>query len=514
MQALLAALPEVEQDRRDNSPGIIGRLLPELLIHVFRVMDPRRRCDISVMHVCRLWRELILSTPEFWVSMVEGAFAQPIWKGPQTQENPEFFLTLIRRTAPRPYSLPLRARNVPLLTRFSQHDISRLVTLRINSCPDISILLSLRFPGLEQLVITDHHIAVIRGPGVEMGLSAPRIEQFPKLTELSVPAALFLPSLAVPSLRKLTVMGEIRTPDVFQRALRECKLLEHMTIYDCPLLPGLSHPPPTHVAVHMPNLSTLAAYGAHPPSGNPVLQLLTYPPSTRITFSLYGYRQSLRDIFPSRAGVHSSEMGPPVDRLICTGTIQLRRSRWEPFTTMILGVRGYVQGTETATVTVEPSPWGPSRSNTFCGPSFVIPDIVNVFSSSKGSLTHLEFGFDSPIAVTKNDWDLLLRSFPCVTVLSVRVNSCRNFLRALREVGVGAALESLSIRHSNGTGIYELFVTTMEGRAARGNPRLSRLAFYRSKRSIEDEVSATLSQARIARLQVVVDELLVDPASL
>lgn len=462
------------------------------------------------MHVCSLWRQLILSTPEFWVSMVEGSFAQPIWKGPQEQEDSSVFFTFIRRTAPRLYSLPLRARNFPLLQQIPQDDISRLVGLRIHPCPDMSMLLSLGLSAVERIVIVDHHIVRVRESRLEMGLSAPRSSQFPKLVELTIPSALFLPALAVPSLRRLTVSGEIRDPDVFQRALRECGThLEHLSFYDCPLL-SLLLTTPLQPVVHLPRLSTLVAHGAYPSSGNPVSRLLTYPTSTRVYLSFYGYYQALRDIFPSQGGRYSSRTGHPVDRLVCNCTIQPGRSRWEPFPTMTLAVRGYVQETETIAVSVEPSPWSSSRGSTFCGPSIVLPDVVGVFSESRISLTHLVFVFHHPIAVTKDDWMLVLHSFPCITSLSVRIKSCLNLVRALREGGVCSALECLSIQHANGTGIHELFVATIEARAARGHPRLLRLAFRASQGPTE---GGNLSRARIARLQAVVDEVVLDEPS-
>ncbi|RDX45535.1 hypothetical protein OH76DRAFT_943969 [Lentinus brumalis] len=514
MQDLQSTSPAADTSCIDGhalTPEIYGKLLPEILIHVFRLISPDRRRDIQLTHVCRLWRQLIHFTPEFWVDMLAGFDVQPIWTGPNAQEDPAFFFTLVRRTSSRPYSLSLRARNAPLLQRIRAEDVTGLVSLTIHSCPDIPIFLSLRLPALRSLKIIDHDIPVISDSSLASGLNSPRSDHFPTLTEVDVPTALFLPALAVPSLRRLTISGTMHRPDVFQRAIRECNLLDSLTIYDSPLLK--SHlPTPSKSAVHLPHLSTLVLYGGHAPSENPALQLLSYPTPARVRMTLYGYGQSLLDVFPSIRDLQSSRTGSPVDHLVCKCTMN-NEYGWlgQSIPNMTLAVSGYVEGTQTIAVAIEPSPWSTSPgAGSLCGPSVVLQDIVALFSTSKGHLQQLDFHFDHPIAVTKDDWALVLHAFPCIKSLSVRINSCLNLLMVLRTEIVSSDLESLSIEHSNGRGMHELLVTTIEGRAARGNPRLRKLACHHIPRPGEKTTVPALSKARIARLKAVVDALSVD----
>ncbi|KAI0717858.1 hypothetical protein C8T65DRAFT_827914 [Cerioporus squamosus] len=506
MQDLPNASPAAHLSRmntQDTHSKMYDKLPTEVLIHVFRLLSPSRRRDIRITHVCRLWRELIRCTPEFWVAMVGAFDVQPIWKGPNAPEDPAFFFTFVQRMSSWPYSLSLRARNVPLLRRIRSEDISGLVSLRIHSCPDIPILLSLRLPALRLLKIIDHHIAVIPDSSLHIGLRRPRSDQFPTLTEVDAPTALFLPALAVSSLRRLTVSGAMRRPDVFQWAIRECAHLESLTIYDSPF--PLAHCPSS--AVHLPHLSTLVAYGSYTPSTNPVLQLLTYPTSAHVRLTLYGYRQSLHDVFPPQLDLQSSRTGRPVDHLACKCTVQKEYGLSGSSTSMTLAVCGSVEGTQTIAVSIEPSPWSASSSAALCGPSIVLHDIVALFVTSRGSLTQLDLHFDHPIAVTKDDWLLVLHAFPCITSLSVHINSCLNLLLVLRQELVCSDLESLSIEHSNGGGTHELLVRTIEARAARGYTRLRRLAVRHITRPGESAAVPSLSTARIARLKAVVDEV-------
>ncbi|RPD61620.1 hypothetical protein L226DRAFT_612366 [Lentinus tigrinus ALCF2SS1-7] len=101
-------------------------LPPEVLLNVFRHVSPTRRADIRLTHVCKLWRDLIHRTPEFWADML-GAKAVASRLDYHESNTPLSLTTFIERSSPAPYKLNLYE-DLSILTKIPSH-ISRIYSL-------------------------------------------------------------------------------------------------------------------------------------------------------------------------------------------------------------------------------------------------------------------------------------------------------------------------------------------------------------------------------------------------
>ncbi|KAI0717856.1 hypothetical protein C8T65DRAFT_104654 [Cerioporus squamosus] len=419
MQGLILELSLIHND----AAPIHVNLPTEVLIHIFRHLQPRSRRDIRVTHICRLWRLIIHRTPDFWVDMLSASESTT----PKTGEDPAPYLTFISRTTPLSYHLDFRGDSIALLEHIPSNDIARLTaiiyTFHGRLLRDIPQMLNLDFPNLRGLVIHHTQTWYTFQLGTMLLEATARPEHFPRLHHLDVPAPLLLPCFAVPSLRSLTVGGLLRDSTQLERflhTLQQCSQLESLTARHCHMaLPTLA----SSTVVHMPNISSLVVEGAGLALKNPVLRFVTFPSSTRWRVEdPYGYPLSKLFPTPLPAGTFSG-----LDKLFCKCAIEYRPSH----SSLTVSVVGYVQGTPAVTITVQNTVWGLRYG--LSGPSVVLPALANLFAASSTTISALELHFDKHIGVAVDDWTDLLRAFPVMSHLDVHINSCRHLLRSLRQ---------------------------------------------------------------------------------
>ena len=133
----------------------------------------------------------------------------------------------------------------------------------------------------------------------------------------------------------------------------------------------------------------------------------------------------------------------------------------------------------------------------------LLTTIVLIFSATD-SVTSLDLRFRSDTIVSPAQWGHFFNGFPQLTTLHVNVRSCRNLFRVLRaNINFCPALKVFSVAHENGSGVHELIVSTIEGRASRG----LRLDTFRLFQLKEGDRDTPLSDSRIERLKQHVGQL-------
>ncbi|RPD59291.1 hypothetical protein L227DRAFT_654282 [Lentinus tigrinus ALCF2SS1-6] len=112
-----------------NAAAFINRKLPpEVLMEVFSHLKPsfERPGQLNILHVCRMWRHLLLRSTAFWVRVV-GEFRDPTQIRP---DGVDLFRTILQRTRKFPLTVALDFANFQVAKTLVPH-ASRIVSLTI-----------------------------------------------------------------------------------------------------------------------------------------------------------------------------------------------------------------------------------------------------------------------------------------------------------------------------------------------------------------------------------------------
>ena len=255
----------------------------------------------KLVHVCRLWRQIILGMPTFWAAILSQVLVNVRFRN----ENNRFAF-MLEKTGVLPLSIDifddvqgsLMELLIPHAFRISFVDIA--CTL-----PHLYRMLSEDLPHLQCLSYCD--LEDVKGDY----LRAPHIDlaKFPQLCSLTIPASLFRATTTFGNMRHLHVMdaGVIASEAThvfalhpFLEALRRCPGLETLTVAFNPkytanvIDSGVAR---HHQAVHLPSLLKLTlscVYG----DGIVLLLHLLDIPSTAVLTIKEG-RESFSHILPT-----------------------------------------------------------------------------------------------------------------------------------------------------------------------------------------------------------------------
>ncbi|KAI1786311.1 hypothetical protein LXA43DRAFT_898310, partial [Ganoderma leucocontextum] len=182
------------------SNGPLHQHLPtELLMDIFARLRPKKRRDIRYLHVCRMWRAVILQTPEFWIGMLRISSILGDENGPPSPTDIQFGKVFIERSAFRRFDATLDISPELTLDVLAPHAhrISSLV-LYIASEYVMDLIQMLR-SGMEHLRLLAVHHKSDRSPALsqeaEESLQNASFS-LPSLRSLHVPFAFLAPNLA------------------------------------------------------------------------------------------------------------------------------------------------------------------------------------------------------------------------------------------------------------------------------------------------------------------------------
>ena len=436
---------------KNNMAPLHVKLPPEVLMNIFRYLCPASCRDIQFTHVCSLWRELIFRTPEFWVDML--SFKSMFYRLDYDARSHLSLQYFIQRTSPLPFPLTLYwGLDLKLIDTVAPH-VHRIASLTLFVLDKDRLMSHLfqRLPGssfssLRTLKIGDPRIYTV--PLLNL------LSQCPQLQELHLDLredtrnpnpALFVdrPSVVLPCLRRCNIQ-DLRYSSENQ-----------MHLWAPPFLSKLQYPATTQLRIY-------SAYGRH------------IRPCSFIPFS------------PSVATI------PAIEKLnLCFSP--MGRSRPGDWSLLMEGRAG---GSKVLTIDIVGAQWGPTHPPS--GPSDVLCDLARLFEHAPSiSLAVLDLEFGSGLSVVRSDWLLVLQAVPTLTVLSMRIGSCKSLFSVLRNnVSLCPSLRTLSIACGNGSGVHGELVSIVELRAREGQG-LESLTFRGNK-------DTPLSTHRLARLKALV----------
>ncbi|KAI0719143.1 hypothetical protein C8T65DRAFT_636939 [Cerioporus squamosus] len=204
-----------------NATAPIHRHLPpELLMEIFGRIEPEGFQELTYLHVCRMWRDLLRRTAEFWVDMLRNPIRFPkhmtlsgLMVDPESGWYRCFTMSL-EQSAPRDIFLTFTGFSDIAHTALSSH-AHRIAALSVELYPQdarrLFALLRSGMPRLRTLVIS--HLPGELATTDELGGGAlPLLPQsqssdavnLPSLRVLSIPSVL-LTSITGGSMRSLTV---------------------------------------------------------------------------------------------------------------------------------------------------------------------------------------------------------------------------------------------------------------------------------------------------------------------
>ena len=475
---------------------INAKLPSEILIHIFRHIEPNACQHIQLSHVCRLWRSAIHQAAEFWVDILSSI---PVIDRPHGHQ---LFKDFFERTTPLPFGLFIKSGDISLIRQLPNNHLLRVTLLSItfsyDSLAALRDLIDLELPSLRQLTC-------------EYQLSK-QIEQFrpmmpnenthssdnlPQLVFLNIHGKCITPALFVASLRDVYIFGvAIVSPVLILNALRACPGLESLAIEDIHEEPvGTQALANFGPPIPMERLALLTlSYNPQDAFASPFLSHLEYPPTTRI--KIIGENTVLSHYLCYLSPPISTSAASTVQRLVFT----LTPNHYDILS--LCEVKGSSDvSPNRLSMTLPYGPWdyplGHDHAKRFL-------DFAVVFSSSQAPvLTDVTFDLEHGLSISYEDWLTVLLACPQIRHITVRIASCRGLLRALRRYHLLPQLETLSITCENGSGVHESLVSAIESRAARGTSRLDKLRFCteRLARRKEADVFPPFSTSRLQRLK-------------
>ncbi|KAH9921932.1 uncharacterized protein BXZ73DRAFT_39324 [Epithele typhae] len=174
-----------------NAAALINRSLPpEVLMEVFGHLDHKTYSGIRLLHVCRAWRVLLLSTSEYWANMCRIAMEHTDDTEPRSTRVRERDETFLRLSSPRHIGLSIY--QVAMSTREilapHAHRISSLwLSVSTNMFPTFQRLSESDFLQLTSL--SCHHASNFRDPEPSVSRLSRRHSSgtaFPRLQTLAI----------------------------------------------------------------------------------------------------------------------------------------------------------------------------------------------------------------------------------------------------------------------------------------------------------------------------------------
>ncbi|KAI0669253.1 hypothetical protein C8Q78DRAFT_1080541 [Trametes maxima] len=291
-----------------NAATPIHRRLPvEVLVYIFGSVDSRNLRVLKLMHVCRLWRAILLKTSKFWAKL---STLVGVW------EHPDALQAVLKYSGHR----TITAEHVPaesILSSSLKPHLGRISSLQVT-------VRNNQFRKLHQLLGTGHFRSLESLRLVAVDLAASSTAVYDERTRLCTDANLrrlrrlelsvrFVDHrLVVSSVESLSVLSGdstytssppefISSPEAILRTLERCSpSLEVLTIASALPPTGwdavAAHPP-----CHLPRLRELRIEGRSTHPAGALLGAITFPPSASLSFT--GIRQCegsvLRHLVPA-----------------------------------------------------------------------------------------------------------------------------------------------------------------------------------------------------------------------
>ncbi|TFK92550.1 hypothetical protein K466DRAFT_217719 [Polyporus arcularius HHB13444] len=476
-------------------------LPPEILMHVFRHILPTGPSDLRLTHVCKLWRDLIFRTPEFWVDML--AISAVTAHLDHNTDSPLSFPSFVVRSSPLPFELDLHRGALDFLRTIPSH-VSRIHSLSLHLplgsdyAAYLTALFNLDMPLLETMRCSTYATAWPIGLTDSTTHRVPDGQKFPRLRKLAfcgpgLPTRAF----AFPSLRELKfddgMFSEPLGP--LMDFLESCAQLE---VLEMNIQSPARQFRTERDAVSLPHLKIFSLLLDAPEGlwAYDFLEQVIVPATAQMNITwLAGSDHPLRYLIPT------SPLSLSVEAIQVIHTLTIRfnydrtvrdDSKW------ILSVNGFVPSHSQPylKLTIHCPCWTLEED---VRPSDALSDLSGLFTCAP-SLQKVKLRLDHGITVTPDHWFVILNSFPSLSSLTVRIGSCRSLLTVLRRNPTRwPALRRLSISCRNGSGVHECLLSAIERRAREGS-RLEYIAFSGSPRR-------RLSEHRMRRLEGLVDEV-------
>ena len=347
-----------------NSITLINTLPNELLMKIFASIPAYTwHCAVWMLtmgHVCRRWRAVVLATPEFWVKPLEH------WTDTENDEGKNHLLPVfLKRSSPCPLQLyAFEQGSKKNYYGWAPH-FSRLTILEgfVESKWDAAKILQTIAKKMRRLVRLK---LKVYGSSFENESTAEpefrqwKAESLPQLGHLEIGGGIFCRATTVPSLHTLVLSGP-GAPKLFPKlldGLRGCPALAKLYI-DFDMWLHIMHEHegsedmtgPDRV-LDMPNLRKLKLIGAVLVIQT-FLYLISFPASAaRVELVIEGteYDPAQSPVLPDILPRHLSvlHMSPAIDRLFLHSSAN---GKGVPFVCL----RGYVQGAER--LRVSPAVW-------------------------------------------------------------------------------------------------------------------------------------------------------------
>lgn len=494
-------------------------LPPELLLEIFRHLPFAHRRDIRLMHVCRLWRAMLQKTPEFWASFLFNSVDKSSRRGPRWESTGSMVTTALVRSSPLGVRIAGDERHIDILHTVPNH-VVRLSSLTIafwaSNLEALFTLLHTKIPGLELLklkLLCEANKGLMRSEILNrIGSWTAPADHFPRLRTLEV-NGVFFSTLATPSLKHLRLFGcshsvcvapmscsrtNVPSLGALISGLQRCPLLSTCQLFAC--LPSSMETSPGNV-LHMPELTRLVV-NANAENTRTVLETMTFPPTTFLNTNRCF---SVQD-FPLPTS--------PLPVIQSLQTLSLKVWNASNATETRICRDGTYEGFSDGRLRLQMGPGRVRWTTTAAGAgrSEVVRTLVLIFSPLE-RLTVLELNFGFRIAITREDWKFILESFVRIKSLTVRIDSCRSLLRALRTGQTARALETLSISCLRGGSVHEPLVRAVESGCSK-HLHLQRLEFRQTlynRLQLADTSNVPMSASQLARLKAVVAEVVTYP---
>ncbi|RPD59052.1 hypothetical protein L226DRAFT_572343 [Lentinus tigrinus ALCF2SS1-7] len=491
----------------------------ELLIHIFRFVEPTCRGDIRLSHVCRRWRAAIHGTPEFWRDLLA---VKRVLMTTRRDEHQTLWIDVLERVHQLPLHLTLSHNNLDVLeTPFLAPYLPRLSVLSVEweGFPDLEPEFQQRMlalgplPSLETLrcIFEDDIVSYHRSVPDQATSTAAYADRYPKLRYLEVNVNFLAFRMIVPSLKTLILhKGHISLSQLLA-AMQQCPLLEYLELAGLIDTDQHTSDDPTVPTVHFPHLREWEMYDDSwsPWDSNfPILlKHILCPPMARMTLWLHSYTPLSRVFLPDHAGSHIGALSAVLDAVT---TFDLAFTLGQDGGPAGLLLKWFASGERTPRLFVSlPSrEWAADLRPTSPLPYPRLSEIASVLSSqSHRAITelHVDLAHIPTLACMRRvEWTILFDLFPGLVALTTRLRSCVGLLRALRQAPprrTSLRLERLAVTCADMKRVHHGLVVTLEMRAARGL-RLRHLRFAHS-----NEDAPPLSEWHLARLKDVVAEV-------
>ena len=290
-----------------NTTILIHQLPHAVLQNIFANIEPGSYwTTLHYLHVCRLWRTLIIETPEVWARManIVSHTGGAGWRGPVREHG---LRIMLERCLQHSGTLPLTlrftefSRSVALLESHRDRIVS--LTVKVRSDEDTAALQTLLAKGMPKLATLQLSSAYIslKWPQRRLRLEP---KTLPNLRSLKIPGDLFdtrsEPGIVFSSLHKLELTmrtfqppaGDPRDKDLgrykaLHASLQLCRELRKLEVGDGALPYNNLNDPSYHLArpIELPHLEQFTARDQHKPeliSG--LLAAVQCPPSTCFAF--------------------------------------------------------------------------------------------------------------------------------------------------------------------------------------------------------------------------------------